>query len=100
MWHEEAALWLDVAIGVIVEHYDAVVQVVVDGVDLPVRGVESDTGNVADLRSRADDLPKGRGGDRRFISARALVNQNAFPVFVAHCHAVIFDIEGDAVEGR
>src|ERR1700676_4249311 len=91
-------LRLEVAIRIVVEHGDAIFDVIVHRIDLAAFRIDLHACDETHFGLRPDNLPHRRRYSRRVTARRTLVRQDAFAVFVAHNDALAARIQDDAIE--
>ena len=99
--HVQQPLRRHVAARVVVEHDQAILDVVVDGEQLAVAGIHRHAGHEADAGVGPHDLLlRGRRLLRRGAAGGAVVDEQALAIRVAHHHEVVRRVHRDAVEAR
>jgi len=101
MRHVQQPLRLHVPAPVVVEHDEAIFDVVVHREQLAVRRIHGDAGDEADAGVGSHDrLPRHRRVFRCRAAGGPVVDQQALAVRVAHHHQVVGGVHDHAVEAR
>src|SRR5260370_3116798 len=93
-------LGLQISIGIVVEHCDAVFDVIVHRIELAVCWVKLDAGDVSNFGLWPRDLPRWRRYVAGLTSGASLISHNSLAVFITQDHAVRFQLKSDPIECR